>query len=280
MGFEEQKLSDSCFEKYRILIHKVTGISIGKNREAMLLGRIRRRLEYLELSSYEEYLNYVKENLEEEEHLINVITTNETYFYRTPRIWDFFENKLLKSWNRGRRLNIWSAAASTGEEAHTLGILCQNYKAKNPAFQYRILATDIASDVVKKAAEGCYIGRSIERFKQAKPLLFQKYMSGDDRDGFKAISEIRSNLEFKTHNLFDRFQNDEKFDLILLRNVLIYFTKEDQEKVLANIHRNLSDDGYLIIGESESLTQLSSSFESIMPLIYKPKQCRGNEGAA
>jgi len=268
-----EELSDSCFDGYLTIINRVSGITIEKGRKSMLIGRIRKRVRELKLASYETYLQYIKDNRDEETHFINLITTNETYFYRTPRIWDFITNDFLSHWyqeNNRKELKIWSAASSTGEEAHTLGVVCQDFKVSNPGFQYRVLGTDISTEVVAKATKGLYVGRAIDRFQRTKPQLFKKHMTGDAENGYQVASIVKSNISFKTHNLFNSFKNNEKFDLILLRNVLIYFTKENQQKVLANIHRCLSSDGYLIIGESESLTRIKTDFESVSPLIYKP----------
>lgn len=264
-------LSEACFDEYLRLVHKLTGITIRRNRKTMLSGRVRKRITKLGIDNFVEYLSYVKENRKEEEFFINVMTTNETYFYRTPRIWDFIANNFLANWKLSTRLNVWSAASSTGEEAHTLGILCERFKSIKNDFEYRIIGTDISTEVVRKANDGVYKGRSIERFRQTCPELFQKYMSGDDTNGYKVLPKIKKNIHFKYHNLFNSFPAGEKFDLILLRNVLIYFTPEDQEKVLFNIHKCLRPDGILVIGESETLSRLDTRFEHVAPLIYKLK---------
>ena len=167
-------------------------------------------------------------------------------------------------------LNIWSAASSTGDEAHTLGVVCQSFKDVNAGFEYRILGTDISSAVVEKAEKGIYVGTPVKRFRERREELFNKYMYGNDKDGYKVIPSIKNNIKFKTHNLFNPLKSNYKFDLILLRNVLIYFTKKDQEHVLANIHNSLSPKGYLIIGESESLGRIDTQFEFVSPLIYRP----------
>jgi len=268
-----QELSDSCFDGFVNIIDRVSGITIEKGRKSMLVGRIRRRVRELKLGSYDKYLQYIKDHRDEESNFINLITTNETYFYRTPRVWDFITNDFLCNWyqeNHGKKLKIWSAASSTGEEAHTAGVICQDFKIANPGFQYSVLGTDISTDVVARATKGLYIGRAVERFQRTNPQLFKKHMVGDAENGYQVASIVKANISFKKHNLFKSFNNNEKFDLILLRNVLIYFTKENQKRVLANIHRCLSSDGYLIIGESESLSRIGADFESVSPLIYKP----------
>ena len=267
------KIGDRCFTKYIRFVHENTGISIPDNRKFMLISRIRKRLRKLRIPDYRSYLKLIENDQEEKKFFINLITTNETYFYRTPRIWDFIENDFLKKKCEGqsRLVNIWSAAASTGEEAHMLGILCQNFKDNHPNFYYKIMGTDISSAVIEKAINGKYSGRSVKRFKEARWSLFQKYMIGNESQGYNILPEIKKNIHFKVHNLFNVLSENQKFDLILLRNVLIYFSKIDREKVLAKLHNKLSPNGYLIIGESESLNALNSNFESVSPLIYRFK---------
>ncbi|MBN20278.1 MAG: chemotaxis protein CheR [Bdellovibrionaceae bacterium] len=266
-------LNDSCFEKYIEYVHKLTGITIQKNRKQMLIGRIGRRMHELKIDKYESYLDYIKENKEEEQLFINRVTTNETYFYRTPRIWDFITQDFLDQWyalHKNRSLTIWSAASSTGEEAHTMGVICEDFRSKNLGFNYRILGTDISTRVLDIATKGVYNGRAIERFRNTKKELFERYMKGDDELGYQVLPQIKSKIEFKPHNLFEVNKN-ETYDLIFLRNVLIYFTEEDQEKVIHNMHKALNPDGYLIIGESESLHRINTPFESVSPLIYQDK---------
>ena len=267
------KMGDRCFMKYIRFIHENTGISIPENRRSMLISRIRKRLRKLTIPNYRCYFKLIEKDKEEKKFFINLITTNETYFYRTPRIWDFIENDFLKKKCEGqsRLVNIWSAAASTGEEAHMLGILCENFKDNHPNFYYKIMGTDISSAVIEKAIKGKYSGRSVKRFKEARWSLFQKYMVGNENLGYQVLPEIKKNIHFKVHNLFNVLSESQKFDLILLRNVLIYFSKIDREKVLAKLHKKLSQNGYLIIGESESLNALNSNFESVSPLIYRFK---------
>ena len=133
------------------------------------------------------------------------------------------------------------------------------------------MGTDISSAVIEKAINGKYAGRSVKRFKEARWSLFQKYMIGSESIGYQVLPEIKKNIHFKEHNLLNVLSENQKFDLILLRNVLIYFSKIDKEKVLAKLCEKLSPNGYLIIGESESLNALNSNFESVFPLIYKFK---------
>ncbi len=268
----DSKLSDECFVNYANAIQKITGISIRNNRKTMLVGRIRKRLNELEIDQYEEYLNIVTTDQKEKEKFINLITTNETYFYRTPRIWNFIESTFLKNCylnNKDNTAKIWSAAASSGEEAYTLGIICQNFKSIHPKFKYEIIGTDISASIIKQAKQGIYKGRSIKQFKKLKPELFNSYMTGNDADGYQVAQNIRSNISFDIKNIFELQNLSESFDLILLRNVLIYFSKIDQIKAITNVMKHLTSNGYLIIGESESLSQLDVNVSPIEPLVYQ-----------
>ncbi|MFK7861135.1 MAG: protein-glutamate O-methyltransferase CheR [Granulosicoccus sp.] len=266
------ELNEKCFKTLIEMIHSLTGITIKPERKAMLEGRLTRRLRALDLPDFESYVNYMKNNKSEEEEFINKITTNETYFYRTPRIWEFISDTYLSDWhaqNPSSTLNVWSAASSTGEEAHTLGVLLQAYKDKNPGFDYRITGTDIDSSVVQSATVGLYNGRSIDRFRKEKPDLFSSYMVGTDAHGYKVAPNIKRNIQFKILNLFNPAPVDKKYSLILLRNVLIYFSGEDIELVMQSVEKRLSASGIVIIGESESLNNLSTNFVTVCPTIYQ-----------
>lgn len=255
------------------LTHDYTGITIKPGRSTMLESRLRKRLRDLELDDFSDYLTYLKRQPAEKEKYVNAVTTNETYFYRTPRIWEYIQDQFLPQWYehaKCKSLSVWSAASSTGEEAHTLGIVLQSFKEKNTGFDYRITGTDIDSSVVEKAKTGSYKGRSIERFKQARSDLFETYMVGDDEVGYEVQSHIKSRLRFSVLNLFDAAPTMDKYDLVLLRNVLIYFSKDDQEKVMATVHNQLKNDGVVVIGESESLNNVQTDFHCLAPTIYRP----------
>lgn len=264
-------LSKKCFEGFLELIHQLTGITIAENRNSMIEGRLRRRVTALNLKSYDAYLQLVRDDKVEQVNFIDLVTTNETYFYRTPRIWEYIEKKLLPNWITTHPKTVftaWSAAASSGEEAHTLGILCQAFKEKHPTFLYQITGTDISNEMVDLCQTGHYSGRSLEAIKKSRPELFEKYMRKTGTENYEVIPEIKSRLKFQQHNLFTSLKIKESFNLVLIRNVLIYFKGQDQEKVISLIEPRMASDGILIIGESESLTHINTNFKSIEPLVY------------
>ncbi|RUR04279.1 protein-glutamate O-methyltransferase CheR [Legionella sp. km772] len=266
------QISNESFYHFIKLIHQLTGIKIDKTRQSMLISRLRKRVLSLNLSTYEDYYHFINSNSQEKEIFIESITTHETYCYRTPRIWNFLIDTLIPTWiakNKGNTFRAWSAAASSGEEAHTLGAILQHFKDQqcSSSFQYSILGTDISQKMIHRCNEGLYSGRSIERFKQEKPDLFFKYFN-KRTEHYGVIPDIKQRLNFKQHNLFNFLNSPQLFDLILLRNVLIYFTPEDQKKVLDLINKKMTPDGILIIGESETLNNLNTDFCFIDTLIY------------
>lgn len=267
-----ETLEDRCFKNFLDLIHALTGITIAANRKSMVQGRLRKRVVTLGLGRYEEYLELVKKDDNEKIIFIDLVTTNETYFFRTPRVWTYIAETYLPEWmfhGSGKTFMAWSAAASSGEEGYSLGVTLQAFKEKNPKFIYQILGTDISREMVGLCSAGLYQGRSIESFSKNKPELFKKYMKDCGESGCQVIPEIKSRIRFQEHNLFKPFASKELFDLVLIRNVLIYFTGPDQEKVLKLIEPRLASSGVLIIGESESLSHISTGYSNVQPLIYK-----------
>ncbi len=278
-----ETLSEECFLDSLKMIYLLTGITISINKKSMVKGRLHKRAKEIKMTSYEEYLQLVKKDLKEKAVFIDLVTTNETYFFRTPRIWNYIFDIYLPQWiveNSGRSFLVWSAAAASGEEVYSLGILLQAFKEKNPRFKFQILGTDISSQMINLCQGGVYKGRSIENFKITKKEWFKKYMQKQAGGKYQVIPEIRSQIKFQTHNLFKLAVNTNHFDLVLLRNVLIYFTKADQEKVLSLIEPSLKDSGVLIIGESESLSNIKTGYVSIQPLVYKKENIFSEEQAS
>ncbi len=278
----DDAISDACFDGFLQLTHAMTGITISERRRSMLVSRLSKRLLANSLTRFEEYFDLVRNDPEEARQFIDQMTTNETYFYRTPRVWSYLIDEYVPGFmsaRHGRPLRLWSAASSTGEEAHTAGVLLEPLRESNASFDYRILGTDISPRVIAVAQQGSYSVRAIDRFRAARPDLFGRYLAGSDTTGYQVVASVRDRLRFETHNLFSGARPGEGFDVVLLRNVLIYFTKPDQLRVLENIRRMMSDDGLLIIGESETLSSLATDFRTVAPFIYSPGERLGRAAA-
>lgn len=269
----EKTLSDADFAKLRAIVHQNTGITIAENRKSMMFSRLQRRLRETGEATFGGYIARVTSDPDEMQQLTNRVTTNETYFYRTPRIWAHLRDVVIPGFLEApgaRQMKVWSAASSTGEEAHTIGAVLEDVRGANPGFNYSVLGTDISSRVIDIATEGHYVGRPVARFKKEDPELFARQMVGDDTAGYRVTPEAKKRITFRLHNLLDRLKTGGPFDVVFLRNVLIYFTNEDQEKILANVHAQMRPDATLIIGESETLANLNCKFEAVAPLIYRP----------
>lgn len=261
-----KNLNDELLLQFIDMAYSLTGIALSVNKASMVEGRLRKRIKLLNLESYKSYYDFLSESLEEKKIFIDLITTNETYFFRTDRVWDYIEADFLSSWNKnssGKKLKIWSAASSSGEEAYSVAICCENKKVP-----YQVLATDISSEILERARLGVYTGRSVENLKSKKPELFKKYLQSKD-DACEIISLLRSKVTFEEYNLVQPKILKDRFDLVLLRNVLIYFNRRDQERVVKNIAAHMNIGAILIIGESESLYALDVPLEYVAPLIYK-----------
>ncbi|GAB3626778.1 chemotaxis protein [Pandoraea terrae] len=253
------------------LVHRHTGISMTAKKWTLLQGRLRPRLRALALRNYRDYLALLENTPDEVRNFINLVTTNETSFFRTPRVWDYFAQHYLPRWfdaHRGAVFHLWSAAASSGEEAYSAAMLCEEFRARHPSFQYQIHATDISSQVLASAMTGQFHGRSIDGLKAARPAMLAKYFRAS-AGGYAVIPALRTHIMFSEHNLYRPLAAREAFDLALLRNVLIYFETADQECVIENVRQSLAPDGMLIVGESESLSRLKTGFAFEQPLIYR-----------
>lgn len=269
-----EELDAVSLEKLLLLVRQLTGISMGTSKKTMIQGRLRPRLRQLGLSSYDQYIQYITSHKSESQDFINLMTTNETSFFRTQRVWDYFTKDFLPTWsvaNPQKTLKIWSGASSSGEEIYTIGICCEDHRQKNKNFNYQILGTDISLEMIALAEKGLYAGRSIENFKTSYRPLFDKYMMATETT-FGVGPEIRSRIRFAHHNLFRSPSMRNHYDIVFLRNVLIYFEPQDQEIVLANVSQSLLPTGFLIVGESESLSSLKTPFQHKLPLVYTKKE--------
>jgi chemotaxis protein methyltransferase CheR len=251
-------------------VRRHTGIAMADRKWTLLHGRLRRRLQALSLSSYGEYLAVLDGSSEEVGHFIDLVTTNETSFFRTQRIWDYLRNSFLPAWQAahpGGTLQVWSAAASTGEEAYSLAMLFEEFRQMHPDFRYGILGTDIAQRVLDTGRAGRYAGRNVNGLLKAHPAMLEKYFRHDG-EARTVVPALRTHVTFRTHNLYQPLVAAPLFDLVLLRNVLIYFDEPGQEAVLENVRRTMAPHAVLLLGESESLNRISTGFAYQQPLIY------------
>lgn len=267
---ETDQLSDAVFERLAAEALRLTGIALDPGRKAMVQGRLRPRLRALGLSTYSGYLKLLKDSSDEVAMFVDLMTTNKTLFYRTPRIWQYLAGEFLPKWlekNPKKTFRAWSAAASSGQEAYTLGIFCEAFRTRHPGFEYQILGTDISRKVLRMADEAVYAEDCLTGFIAEHPQLVAEYLQRGP-DGYTVDSRIRSRVRFMTHNLVTE-RRRERFDLVLVRNVLIYFQPDVQQVVIDQLTSTLNLGATLIIGESESISRLKLTVQYKSPLIYE-----------
>jgi chemotaxis protein methyltransferase CheR len=263
-----QPLGEETFQRFQRLIYDRTRIHMRDSKNILVANRLRRRLLELGLSSYEEYYRYLTEgdNRERElPHFISAVSTNETYFYREINHFTALSEMILPElFSRQRRIRIWSAGCSTGEEPYTLGIILEEQRGVHWTGKVEILATDISPAVIQRAEEGLYGERSL-RFVPEHVLA--RYFVPIDNGAYRVCDRLRRGIEFKVHNLLNDSPPQPGMDLIFCRNVMIYFDKPTQKRLVDEIFaRVLSPHGYLCIGHSESLSGTSETFRYIRGL--------------
>ena len=271
-------VSPALFQKFQKLIYSETGIWLGSSKTALLCGRLFRRLRTLEITSLQNYYELVSqpEQHQERARMIDAITTNETRFFREPRQFEFLVQRVLPRWHadaerglRPKRVNIWSAGCSSGEEPYTVAMLLAKHLPAEQGWDARILATDISNRVLEKARKGIYpITRSTEL---PKDLLHTFMLRGlaDRRGEMKVKVEIQQMVEFRRLNLDQESDRVEgPFDAIFCRNVLIYFDAASKQRVVTSLVGHLVANGILFVGHAENLNAVSSELRSLEPTIY------------
>jgi chemotaxis protein methyltransferase CheR len=276
-----ERLLKSDFTRLSNFIHSKIGIKMPLAKLSMVESRLRKRLKELNFASYTAYCDYLfsQEGLNKElEKFINVITTNKTDFFREPDHFEFLVRNalpdLITATGSGikRRLSLWSAACSRGNEAYTLAIVLSEFAEKYPGltFDYLILATDISTHVLKMAQTAVYNHDEIEPV--ANELRRKYFLRSKDKakDLVRVAPELRKKVSFRHLNLMDNdFRLREPMDIIFCRNVIIYFDKETQNELITKLCRHLKPGGYLFMGHSEVLDCRNFPLVSIAPSVYK-----------
>ncbi len=230
----------------------------------MLEGRLKRRLRELNIDSFKGYCEYLfgqEGQKEEKVRFIDVVTTNKTDFFRESKHFDFLTQRGLAEMaarSDGQPLLLWSAGCSSGEEPYTLAMVLSEYAEAHPGFRFRILATDISTQVLARAELGIYASDTV---KPVPPLMRRKYLMRSrkpDTDQVRIVPELRKLVEFRRLNFMDAdYGLGEKADAVFCRNVIIYFDRATQEKILGKLSSYLKPGGYLFVGHSETLHDMN-----------------------
>ena len=271
------ELSAKSFARCAEFITRELGIKMPPSKLSMVQSRLVRRANELHMGSVEQYIEYMFANLHTEErtHFINSITTNKTDFFRELPHFDYLSERILPSLSKAR---IWSAACSSGPEAYTLAMVLSTHSLKNPGFSFEILATDISTKVLEVARKGIYHESVVA---PVSMYLRERYfLRGADRSQglVRVAPELRETVSFHQLNLMNSdYQVRQIFDVIFLRNVLIYFDSETQQQVIQRLCRNLAPGGFLFTGLSEPLGSLDVPLTMVGPSIFRSASHRGRQ---
>jgi chemotaxis protein methyltransferase CheR len=267
---------DRDYEFICELVYKHSRINLGANKKELVSARLGKRLRATNLPTITDYCRFLQGPgcTGELPHLIDVISTNHTYFFRENAHFDFLTQNILPELIKApgtSRLNLWSAACSSGEEPYTLALTLEQYFAKNsPKIPWKIDATDISNPVLLKARTGVYKVEAVDKIPPALLKTFFQPAPGATDGALQVKPALQQNIRFRQLNLLGpSLPFTEPFQIIFCRNVMIYFDRATQEELVARLTRLLIPGGYLLVGHSESLTSIKHSLESVRPAIYR-----------
>ncbi len=275
---QELALNNREFKSVQSLIYDLAGIALADSKHIMVQSRLAKRVRKLELDSYTEYLRYLDnpEHKDEVTNFVNALTTNKTDFFREKHHFDFLANTAFPELKRRaelsgeRKLRIWCSASSTGEEPYTIAMSIREFFGEDPRWDIRILASDIDTEVLARADEGVY---DADRVGDIPTYLLKKYFEkqarGEDAP-VKAKPTLRDLITFRKLNLQDQqWPINTSFDIIFCRNVMIYFDRPSQKKIVEHFADYLRPEGHLIIGHSEALFGITDRYRSLGDTIYQ-----------
>lgn len=278
---DDLTITDSEFKLFRDLIYRTVGISLSDAKRQLVQSRLRKRLIHHGLTTFRAYYDRLiaeGENSPEMGTFINCITTNKTDFFREAHHFEFVKNTiapaLIEQERQGLRppcVQVWHAGCSTGEEPYTLGMTLAEIFPPGGRWQVRQLASDIDTDVLAKAEAGIY---DEERTQPIPAPLLKKYFlrgKGTQEGRYRVVSALRDRITFRQINLLASNWNirpNARFDMIFCRNVIIYFDKPTQKRLIERYRQYLRPGGTLFIGHSESLLGISDAFDNLGHTIY------------
>jgi chemotaxis protein methyltransferase CheR len=266
--------SDQQFERVRGLVRQHLGIALVGSKRELVYGRLSRRLRRLQLTSFDDYLARIEAgDAAELEQFCNAITTNLTAFFREQHHFDFLASLLLPQLaitNRAsRRIRIWSAGCSTGEEPYSLAMVVRETLGHLRQWDIRILATDIDSNVLAHAQSGVYGGERLEKVESARILRWFERVDGTKQ--YQVRDDLKSLIAFRPLNLMSGWPMSGPFDLIVCRNVLIYFDRDTQRQLVERMGALQRPGDHLIIGHSESLLSVTNQYEVVGQTIHRKR---------
>lgn len=264
----EIMLKDHEFKQFQDMIYRIAGITLAPSKKLLVSGRLAKRLRHYQLSSYGDYFKLLTSGShpEEMQKAVDLLTTNETYFFREPKHFDFLREKILPAHPHGRPFRVWSAASSTGQEPYSIAMTLADGLNGKP---WEMTASDISTQVLEKARSGHY---PIDQAQHIPRNLLSSYcLKGVDAEHctFKMTQAMRNAINFMQINLNAALPQMGEFDLVFLRNVMIYFDNDTKRQVVQRIMGKMKAGAHLFIGHSESLHGIVNELQMVKPSIYR-----------
>ena len=268
-AYDNPDISDAEFAQFQKLIYKIAGISLADTKKVLLAGRLGRRLKHFNLSSFGEYYRLVAGGSEANElqTMVDLLTTNETYFFREEAHFEFLAKSIIAQHPAGSPFNVWSAASSTGEEIYTISFVLADTLGLDASWS--VTGSDISTTVLATAERGLYW---LDRTRGLPDSYLRKYCLKGVRSqegSFMIAPEIKRHTRFMQVNLNRTLPALGKFHVIFLRNVMIYFDADTKRQVVARLVEQLHPGGYFIVGHSESLNGLTDVLQTVKPTVYR-----------
>ncbi len=271
-------IADRDYEFICRQVYERSRIHLGANKKEMVSARLSRRLHQLGLEDCHAYCRLLKseDGKEELAHLVDLIATNYTNFFRETEHFKFLIQTVVRDWKTERRLKggecfrVWSSAASTGEEAYSIAILLAEAFADELSVRWKVEASDISSRVIEKARLAVYSGERMQLVREERVRRHFQYGVGNWEGFYRVRPELRAQVHFHELNLLqDRYPFERGFHVIFCRNVMIYFDHDTQEQLVTRLSEQLLPGGYLFVGHSETLTGIRHPLKVVLPSIYR-----------
>lgn len=264
----EHTLTDTEFSRFQRLLYQLTGIALTDAKKMLLVGRLSKRLKALQLRDFAAYYDYVIKNPDELQLMVELITTNETYFFREEKHFHFLATQIVPAHPPEQSFDVWSAACSTGEEVYTICMVLADTLGIDG--KWTVTGSDINSRVLAMARSGHY---PMEKARGLPQAYLRKYCLkgiGKQEGTFLVLPELRRHTRFVQANLNQPLPAElGKFHVIFLRNVLIYFDNDSKRRVVDRLVDHLHPHGWFIIGHAETLNGLTERLRPVQPSIYR-----------
>lgn len=260
-------ITDAELAQFQRFIFEAAGITMSTAKKALVMGRLGKRLTLHRLENFGQYFKLLASGdfPDEVQMAVDLLTTNETYFFREIKHFDFLREQALAARNRVKPYRVWSAASSSGEEAYSIAMVLADCLESTP---WEILGTDISTQVLQGATRALY---TMERARHIPPAYLRRFClkgTGEHEGRLLIERNLRSRVLFKHVNLNVPLPNLGQFDFVFLRNVMIYFSDDTKREVVARVISTLKPGGHFCVGHSESLNNISQAMTMVAPSIY------------